>query len=141
MSNHPRHRPDFLSNQTEQHDPNILALDQVLYPARNHTLDRHYHTQISVVFQLHSCCHKCTFRGGYNSHPQEFPYSSGDSNLVTELIKFVAKSDLGQNPKSSRPTLAVPNIWTSVLQLFVTERKEGGHFLEAFVHLNLLVVT
>ena len=24
-------------------------------------------------------CHKCTFRGGYGSHPWDFPYNSGDS--------------------------------------------------------------
>ena len=50
MSNHSRHFPDFLSNPTEQLDLNILALEQLLYPAHNLTLDRHFHALILVVF-------------------------------------------------------------------------------------------
>ena len=80
MSNHPRHRPDFLSNQTEQHDLNILVLDQLPYPARNHTLDRHFHAQISRVFQLHFFCHKCTFRGGIAATPK--------SSHIVQVIAF-----------------------------------------------------
>ena len=48
----PRHPRVFVSCQTEQHDQYGLASEQLLAPKHNHTLDRYFHTQISVFFSV-----------------------------------------------------------------------------------------